>query len=252
MDTELDFNCDLGEGCGDDAAIIPLISSANIACGFHAGDATTMRDTVALCRQHGVAIGAHPSLQDREGFGRRELGVTPEAAYTAMREQLETLAEIAGAQGAQVRHIKPHGALYNIAARDPAIAQAIARATRDFNRDLWLVGLSGSALTAAGEAAGLQVAHEAFAERRYEADGSLTPRSQPGAVLESIADCLQQVLLLVREGLVIARTGERVSLRMDTLCLHGDRPDAVHFAQALRKTLQDEGVNIHAPGPSRT
>jgi len=241
---DLDFNCDLGEGCGDDAAIIPLLSSANIACGFHAGDAVSMHDTVALCRRHGVAIGAHPSLPDREGFGRRELPVIPEAVYAFTRDQLAALTAIASAQGARVRHLKPHGALYNIAARDRAIADAIAAATRDFDRDLWLVGLSGSALTAAGEAAGLQVAHEAFAERRYEADGTLTPRSQPDAVIDNLEDSLQQVRRLLREGVVIARTGERVALRMDTLCLHGDRPDAAAFARALRETLQAEGVRI--------
>jgi len=243
---DLDFNCDLGEGCGDDAAIIPLLSSANIACGFHAGDAASMRDTVALCREHGVAIGAHPSLPDREGFGRRELPVTPEAAYALTLYQLGALSAIASAQGARVHHLKPHGALYNIAARERAIADAIAMATRDFDRDLWLVGLAESALTAAGEAAGLRVAHEAFAERRYEADGRLTPRSQRDAVIETVEESLQQVRRLLHEGVVIARTGERVPLRMDTLCLHGDRPDAAGFARALRETLQAEGVRIRA------
>jgi len=245
---DLDFNCDLGEGCGDDAAIIPLLSSANIACGFHAGDAVSMHDTVALCHRHGVAIGAHPSLPDREGFGRRELPVTPEAAYAFTLYQLGALAAIAGAQGARVRHLKPHGALYNLAARDRTIADAIAAATRDFDRDLWLVGLSGSALTTAGEAAGLRVAHEAFAERRYEADGRLTPRSQPDAVIDTVEQSLAQVRRLLREGVVIARTGERVALRMDTLCLHGDRPDAAAFARALRETLQAEGVRVRPLG----
>ena len=248
MKAELDFNCDLGEGCGDDAAIIPLLSSANIACGFHAGDARSMHDTVALCRQHGVAIGAHPSLLDREGFGRRELPVTPESAYAITLEQLQALAAIAAAQGARVHHLKPHGALYNIAARDRAIADAIAAATREFDRNLWLVGLSGSALTAAAEAAGLQVAHEAFAERRYEADGRLTPRAQPHAVIDNLDESLQQVRRLLREGAVIARTGERVAMRMDTLCLHGDRSDAATFARALRNTLQAEGVRIRPLG----
>ena len=248
MKADLDFNCDLGEGCGDDAAIIPLLSSANIACGFHAGDAVSMHDTVALCHRHGVAIGAHPSLPDREGFGRRELPVTPEAAYAFTLYQLGALAAIAGAQGARVRHLKPHGALYNLAARDRTIADAIAAATRDFDRDLWLVGLSGSALTTAGEAAGLRVAHEAFAERRYEADGRLTPRSQPDAVIDTVEQSLAQVRRLLREGVVIARTGERVALRMDTLCLHGDRPDAAAFARALRETLQAEGVRVRPLG----
>ena len=244
MTASIDFNCDLGEGCGDDAAIIPWISSANIACGFHAGDARTMRDTIALCRQHGVAIGAHPSLADREGFGRRELPVTPESAYGLILEQLRALAAIAAAQGTRLRHVKPHGALYNMAARDEALAAAIAAATRDFDASLCLVGLSGSALTAAGAAIGLRVAHEAFAERRYEADGSLTPRSQPDAVIEDLQESLLQVRRLIHEGAVIARTGERVPLRMDTLCLHGDRADAAGFARALRESLQDDGVRV--------
>jgi UPF0271 protein len=245
---DLDFNCDLGEGCGDDAAIIPLLSSANIACGFHAGDAVSMQDTVALCRQHGVAIGAHPSLPDREGFGRRELPVTPEDVYALTLYQLGALSAIASAQGTRVHHLKPHGALYNIAARDRDIADAIAAATRDFDRDLWLVGLSGSALTAAGDDAGLKVAHEAFAERRYEADGRLTPRTQPDAVIDTLEESLEQVRHLLREGVVIARTGEHVSMQMDTLCLHGDRKDAAAFARALRESLHGEGVRIRPLG----
>jgi UPF0271 protein len=249
---DLDFNCDLGEGCGDDAAIIPMLSSANIACGFHAGDAQTMRDTVALCLRHGVAIGAHPSLADRENFGRRELPLTPESAYALTVYQLGALSALAAAQGARVHHLKPHGALYNMAARDRTLADAIAAATRDFDRDLWLVGLSGSALTAAGEAAGLRVAHEVFAERSYEADGSLTPRTQPGAVIETLDASLRQVQGLLREGVVVARTGERVPLKADTLCLHGDRPDAADFARALRETLQAEGVRIAALGKGKS
>ncbi|MEO7252078.1 MAG: 5-oxoprolinase subunit PxpA, partial [Arenimonas sp.] len=200
------------------------------------------------CRQHGVAIGAHPSLMDREGFGRRELPVTAELAYAITLEQLQTLATIASAQDARVHHLKPHGALYNIAARDRAIADAIAAATRDFDCKLWLVGLSGSALTAAGSAAGLRIAHEAFAERRYEADGRLTPRVQPDAVIDNLDESLRQVRSLLREGVVIARTGERVAMQMDTLCLHGDRPDAVAFARALRDILQAEGVLIRPLG----
>jgi UPF0271 protein len=235
----LDFNCDLGEGCGDDAAIIPLISSASIACGGHAGDAETMRATVALCREHGVAIGAHPSLPDREHFGRRDLPVTPEETHAFVREQIEALAAIATEQGARLRHVKPHGALYNRAARDRAIADAIAAAVRAFDPQLWLVGLSASALVDAGAAIGLKVANEAFVERGYEADGTLTPRTQPGAVLDFTASLTQLGDLL--RGYVVARTGERVPLRMDTLCLHGDRPDARAFAEVLHATLTTTG-----------
>jgi UPF0271 protein len=248
MNAELDFNCDLGEGCGDDAAIVPLLSSANIACGAHAGDAATMNDTVALCVRHGVAIGAHPSLPDREGFGRRLLPVTPDQAYALTLDQARALAAIAAAQGARVTLLKPHGALYNLAARDRAIADAIAAATRDFDAGVRLVGLSGSALTDAGAAAGLAVAHEAFAERRYEADGTLTPRTHADAVIDDVDGALAQVRGLLRDGVVVARTGERVPVRMDTLCLHGDRPDAAGFARALRAALEAEGVRIRPVG----
>jgi UPF0271 protein len=207
-----------------------------------------MRDTVALCLRHDVAIGAHPSFADREHFGRRELAITPDAAYALVREQLLALQAIADAQGTRVHHLKPHGALYNLAARERALADAIAAATRDVDPALWLVGLSGSALPAAGEAIGLRVAHEAFAERRYEANGTLTPRARPDAVIDDLDAALAQVRGLLRDGAVIARTGERVPLRIDTLCLHGDRPDAAAFARALRATLEHEGVRIRAPG----
>jgi UPF0271 protein len=247
LKTELDFNCDLGEGCGDDAAIIPLLSSASIACGGHAGDAESMRATVALCLQHGVAIGAHPSLPDREHFGRRDLPVTPEETHAFVRAQVEALAAIARRQGARLRHAKPHGALYNRAARDRAIADAIAAAVRESDPSLWLVGLSGSALTDAGEAIGLNVAHEAFAERRYEADGTLTPRTHADAVIHDLEGALRQVRELL-DGSVVARTGERIAVRMDTLCLHGDRPDAAAFAQSLQAALTTAGVRIRPFG----
>lgn len=245
---DLDFNCDVGEGCGDDAAIIPLLSSANIACGLHAGDLATMRDTVALCTRHGVAIGAHPSYADRDGFGRRERPASPVEVHDLVTRQIGALVAVAVAQGARVHHVKPHGALYNVAARDRAIADAIAAAVADFDPALRLVGLSGSALTDAGTAAGLAVVHEAFAERRYEADGRLTPRTEADAVIDDLDEAVAQVRRLLREGIVIARTGERVPLRIDTLCLHGDRPDAAAFARTLRTTLEQEGVRIRAPG----
>jgi UPF0271 protein len=247
--SELDFNCDLGEGCGDDAAIIPLLSSANIACGGHAGDAESMRATVALCVAHGVAIGAHPSYPDRAHFGRRDLECTPQEAHAWTLDQVRALLAIAGEQGAHVHHVKPHGAFYNRAARDRAIADAIAAAVREVDPGLCLVGLSGSALPDAGAALGLRVAHEAFAERRYEADGKLTPRTHPDAVIDGVDEALAQVRAMLRDGVVVARTGERVPLRIDTLCLHGDRPDAAAFARALHDALRAEGIRIRAPGP---
>ncbi|GAB3385805.1 LamB/YcsF family protein [Lysobacter fragariae] len=240
----IDFNCDLGEGCGDDAAIIPLITSASIACGGHAGDVDTMRATLRLCRQHGVAAGAHPSYADREHFGRIDMRLSPVQVALLVREQLERLAMVAYEEGVRLAHVKPHGALYNVAARDRAVADAIATAVAEFDPQLILFGLSGSQLTRAGEAAGLRVAHEVFAERRYEADGTLTPRAHDDAVIEGLDAALEQVRRFVREGTVITRTGERIARRADTLCLHGDRADATAFARAIRDALTAGGVRI--------
>jgi UPF0271 protein len=244
----LDFNCDLGEGCGQDAAIVPHISSASIACGAHAGDASTMREAVALCLAHGVAIGAHPSFEDREHFGRRELALPVAEIRALVARQIALLASACSEAGVRLHHVKPHGALYNLAARDRGVAGAIVDAVRDADPKLILYGLANSELTAAGEAAGLRVAHEAFAERAYDADGRLAPRGTPGAVVEGFEDALAQVRRCVRDGIVIARDGRRVPIRADTLCLHGDRADAADFARGLRAALAAEGVSIRAPG----
>ena len=244
----LDFNCDLGEGCGQDAAIAPHISSASIACGAHAGDASTMREAVALCLAHGVAIGAHPSFEDREHFGRRELVLPATQIHALVARQVASLASICAEAGARLHHVKPHGALYNLAARDRGVAGAIADAVRGSDPTLMLYGLANSELTAAGEAAGLRVAHEAFAERAYDADGRLAPRGTPGAVIEGFDDALAQVRDFVRDGIVFARDGSRVPIRADTLCLHGDRADAAEFARGLRAALEAEGVSVHVPG----
>lgn len=244
----LDFNCDLGEGCGQDAAIVPHISSASIACGAHAGDAATMRESVALCLAHGVAIGAHPSFEDREHFGRRELALEPDEIHALVARQIASLASTCDAAGTHLHHVKPHGALYNLAARDRGVADAIAHAIREVDPSLILYGLANSELTAAGEAAGLRIAHEAFAERAYDADGRLAPRGTPGAVIEGFDDALAQVRDFVRNGIVMARDGSRVPIRADTLCLHGDRADAAEFACGLRAALEAEGIAIRAPG----
>jgi 5-oxoprolinase (ATP-hydrolysing) subunit A len=244
MSPVIDFNCDLGEGIGDDAALMPHISSASIACGWHAGDATSMQQTVALCVAHGVAIGAHPSLPDREGFGRRELPITPAQVHALTLYQIGALAAFAHAAGTRLHHVKPHGALYNLAARDRAIADAIATAIRDFDRGLVLYGLAQGALTAAGEALGLRVAHEAFAERRYEPNGSLTPRSEPDAVIGDVDLAAQQVAQMLRARSVTARNGVSVPIRADTICLHGDRPDAAAFAAALRRAIEGAGFSV--------
>jgi UPF0271 protein len=244
----IDFNCDLGEGCGGDADIVPLISSASIACGGHAGDDASMRATIALCLRHGVAVGAHPSFEDRAHFGRRELAIAPDEVEAMVARQLARFAAACIAQGAGFHHVKPHGALYNLAARDAGIAEAIASAVRAQDPALVLYALSGSTLARAGEAAGLRVAHEVFAERRYEADGSLTPRTMPGAVIVDVDEALAQVRTMLEEARVGARTGDSVPIRADTVCLHGDRADAPAFARALHDALVAAGVRIAAPG----
>lgn len=244
----LDFNCDLGEGCGSDTAIVPWISSASIACGAHAGDETTMRTAIRLCREHGVAIGAHPSFADREHFGRREVSLDRDQIACLVQSQLARLATIAGEENAALAHVKPHGALYNLAARDRAVADAIATAVVAFDPSLILYGLSGSQLIAAGEAAGLRVAHEVFAERVYDVDGSLAPRGSPGAVIEDLQTALAQVRTMLREHMVVARDGTCVPIRADTLCLHGDRTDAAAFARSLREALDAGGIAVAAPG----
>mgnify|MGYP001544268480 CR=1 FL=1 len=245
----IDLNADLGEGC-DDAAVMPHVSSANIACGFHAGDAGTMQRTIALCMRHGVAIGAHPSLPDREHFGRREQEIAPDQARAQTLYQLGALAAIARAAGAKLHHVKPHGALYNMSARDAELAAAIASAVRDFDASLVLVGLAGSASLEAARAAGLAVASEAFCDRRYRADGSLLPRSQAGAVLEDVGDAVAQALSIAVRGEAVADDGSRVRIAADTLCVHGDRADAGEFARALRAALEAAGVHVAAKNPA--
>jgi UPF0271 protein len=229
----VDLNCDMGEGAGHDAELMPLITSANIACGAHSGNARTMAETCELAEQHGVSIGAHPGLDDRANFGRRELPISQAAAAALVTRQLRALS----AHG-KVRHVKPHGALYNMATRDPALAEAIAVAIRQFDASLVLFGLAHSALTGAGEALGLTVAHEVFADRTYQSDGSLTPRSQPDALLTSPQLAAAQAVRMVRAGHVRATDGTEVAVKADTICLHGDGPHAVEFARAIRQAFE--------------
>ncbi len=247
MRPSIDFNCDLGEGVGDDASLLPFISSASIACGFHAGSPELMRETVNLCAQHGAAIGAHPSFADRENFGRIAQSISPGDAYALTLYQIGALDAFVRAAGLRLNHVKPHGAFYNQTARDRELADAVATAVRDHDPGLILYGLAASALTDAGTALGLQVVHEAFAERRYEADATLTPRSHADASIDDPADAAAQAVLLLRDGVVIARTGERLALRTDSLCLHGDRPNAVAFARELRAAIEKSGFSILAP-----
>jgi len=247
----IDLNCDMGESfgawtMGADAQVMPWITSANIACGFHAGDFMTIQRTVALARTHGVAIGAHVSLPDLQGFGRRELRVTPDEAHALTLYQIGALSAFAHAAGARVSHVKPHGALYNMAARDAALADAIGRAVRNCGAELILVGLAGSELPQAGIRLGLRVAHEAFADRRYEGDGTLTPRREAGAVIDDIDAAVAQAVQIATKGNVQSRAGVAVRIEADTICVHGDRPDAGAFARRLRQALEDAGVGVAA------
>ncbi|UJB20942.1 MULTISPECIES: 5-oxoprolinase subunit PxpA [Lysobacter] len=246
MPARIDFNCDIGEGCGDDAAIVPYVSSANIACGGHAGDEATMRATLRLCRQHGVATGAHPGYDDPEHFGRRTLPLSRDEIAMLMLSQLARLASIADDEGVRLTHVKPHGALYNLAADDRIVAQAIVGAVAAFDPHLIVYGLAQSQLTDAAEQAGLRAAHEVFAERGYAANGRLLPRGQPGAVIESLDASIRQVRDLVLRGEVEVAGGGRIALRADTLCLHGDRDDAAAFARAVREALHADGIEVAA------
>lgn len=248
----IDLNCDLGESfgawtMGDDAALLPLISSANIACGFHGGDPQIMARTVALAIRHGVAIGAHVSLPDLQGFGRREMRVSANEVHALTLYQIGALHAFTQATGTRLSHVKPHGALYNMAARDRTLADAIASAVNQFEPRLRLVGLAGSALIAAGQAAGSPVAAEGFADRRYLADGSLQPRGEAGAVIEDAAVATTQAVGMAREGVVRTADDQQIALHVDTLCLHGDGAHAVALARQLRAALEAAGLRIAAP-----
>jgi len=248
MRESIDLNCDLGEIPGDEA-LLALVTSANIACGFHAGDPIRMQQVIAACIGHRVAIGAHPSYFDRDGFGRSDQAIDPDGIHALVLYQVGAMAAMVRAAGGVLQHVKPHGALYNRAAVDRAAADAVAAAVAAVDRRLRLIGLAGSALVDAGLAAGLAVGHEAFVERRYEADGRLSPRALPGAVIDSIDDAIAQMRDLLHRNNVIARNGERVTVVADTLCLHGDRTDAVAFATALRMALQQDGIAMRALPP---
>ena len=233
----IDLNCDMGEGMPNDAALMPFISSANIACGFHAGDEHTMKSTVKLCKDFGVRIGAHPSFPDRANFGRTMMEMSPEEIYKMVREQIQVLHKHASALGEKIHHVKPHGALYNASAKDPAIAKAIAQAVFDEDPNALLLGLSGSHSLAAAEALGLKTAHEVFGDRAYQADGSLVPRNQAHACLDQTEEVIHQVKRMVQKGEIQAISGEIIPLRIDTICLHGDGPHALAFAQVIRELL---------------
>lgn len=256
MELRIDLNCDMGESfgawsMGQDTDILPYVTSANIACGFHAGDPSTMRRTVQEALAHGVALGAHPGLPDLVGFGRRRMDITPEAAYDMVVVQVGALAGVAASQGARLNHVKAHGALYNMASANKDLARAIAQAVFDVDPGLILYALAGSVQVQAARDIGLPVAQEVFADRSYQADGSLTARTLAGAMITDPQIALQQILTMVRQGKVVSAQGTDVAVQADTLCIHGDQPGAVVFARAIRQALEQEGVVVRTVNPAR-
>lgn len=256
MAARVDLNCDMGESfgpwpMGSDEDVLRSVTSANIACGFHAGDPDVMRRTVRAARDAGVAVGAHPGLPDLVGFGRREMNVSPAEVEDMVLYQLGALAAFAAAEGVELRHVKAHGALYNMAARDRSLASAIARSVASFDPKLVLFGLAGSLMLEAGRNAGLRVASEGFADRAYEPDGSLTPRSRAGAVIHEPERVVERAVGMVMEGRVKTTDGSDLTLHVDTLCTHGDTPGAQALVRRLRAGLESQGVAVR-PAWDRT
>jgi len=247
----IDLNCDLGESfgaykIGKDEEVLSFISSANIACGFHAGDPHVINQTVQLAKKHGVAIGAHPGFQDLVGFGRRAMAVSPKDVYDLVLYQIGALAAFCKAHEVKLSHVKPHGALYNMAAIDTNLAEAIAKAVHIFDPTLSLYGLAGSKLIEAGEKYGLHTVSEVFADRTYQPDGTLTPRTQGDAVIDDSNVAIKQVLQMVNEQTVQTTTGEIIPIKADSICVHGDNDHALQFVQELRHALTNEGITIKA------
>ena len=247
MKLSVDINADLGEGSGHDEELFELISSANVATGFHAGDSDSMHAAITAAKKHGVAVGAHPSFFDRENFGRKELKISTPEIFDAVAYQLGVFQAIASAVGVQPNHVKPHGALYNMAVRDQELAGAIARAIESVDPRLILFAPDKSELARAGETHGLQIAREIFADRNYRNDGWLVQRTRPDALLRDPNEAAERVLRMLREGKVRSVEGRDVDVRGETICVHGDTPGAVEFAHELRSHLEHEGVRISAP-----
>jgi len=248
---QIDINCDMGESfgawpMGADEQVMPHITSANIACGAHAGDPAVMRRTVRLARDAGVAVGAHPGFADLQGFGRREMQMPPQEVEDSVLAQIGALAAIARAEHTALRHVKAHGALYNMAARSRPLADAIARAIAAFDPSLIMFGLPGSPMIDAGRDAGLRVASEGFADRAYQADGSLTARSQPGAVIHDPDAVVSRAVRMVRDGVVLTASGQEIPLRIDTICVHGDTPGAHELTRRIRAALAAAGIAVRS------
>lgn len=246
---QIDLNCDLGESfgsyvCGMDAEVLPHISSANVACGFHGSDPMVMAKTVAMAKAQKVAVGAHPGYPDLVGFGRRNLSVSPAELKAMVQYQIGALRAFCDAQGMEMQHVKPHGAMYNMAAKDRKLADAICQGIREIDPSLILLGLSGSQLLVAAQEAGLSWASEVFADRNYEDDGSLTPRSMPDATITDEEQAIARVLQMVCQGTVTARSGKMIPLQAHSICLHGDGPKAVEFARRIRQALTSAQVEI--------
>ncbi len=247
----IDINCDMGESFGPwvmgaDEEVMPNITSANIACGAHAGDPSVMRRTIRLAREAGVAIGAHPGFPDLQGFGRREIKVDLSEVEDSILAQIGALAAIARSEGMTLQHVKAHGALYNMAARSRPLADAIARAIKGFDASLMMFGLPNSPMMTAAREAGLRVAAEGFADRAYQLDGSLTPRTERGAVIHDPATVVDRAQRMVRDGIVQTADGREVALRIDTICVHGDTPGAADLARRLRAALTDSGAIVQS------
>jgi UPF0271 protein len=253
MTDKIDLNCDMGESfgayrIGADEAVFPFITSANVACGYHGGDPSVMRSTIARARQRGVAVGAHPGLPDLIGFGRRAMDVTPEDAYDMVVYQVGALLGFANAAKVELQHVKAHGALYNMAAVKQDLAAAIARAVRDVDPGLVLFGLPGSHLISEAESVGLTTACEAFADRNYMNDGSLVSRRRPDAQIHDADEAVSRAIRMVREGKIRSVDGEEISIRADTICIHGDGPHAVEFAEKIREGFEEAGIAVRAVG----
>ena len=243
----IDLNCDMGEEMAYDGEIMPFISSANIACGYHAGNPEVMRRTVEMAVLRGVAVGAHPGFDDRANFGRTEMRLDPTALYDLVAIQIDRLRTICASAGIRLHHVKPHGALYNMAAKDISMSRTIASAIKDADPGLVLYGLSGSCLIDAAIEREVRTASEVFADRTYQPDGSLTPRKSAGALIENEDKAITQVLGMIRQGTVVSLPGEVVPIRAETVCIHGDGAHAVDFALRIQQTLKNNGIEIKVP-----
>lgn len=243
----VDLNCDMGEGCSNDAELMRYISSANIACGYHAGDEDIMRRTVEIALANGVAIGAHPGYDDRENFGRTAMSLSADDIRAIVTDQLGKLKAICEEFGTRLHHVKPHGALYNQAAKDPSLSHAIVEAVARFDRKLIFYGLSGSCMISEADAAGLKTSSEVFADRTYSSDGSLTPRSEPGALITEADVAISHVLEMVEKQSVTSLSGEVIAIKAETICIHGDGATAVDLARSIRESLEKNSIDIRPP-----